>query len=129
MTHATSRSEHPDSLYLLVIQSTAPYAHSHAQEALDLVLAAAAFDLPVYYLLMGDACYQLLETAQPELNGRKNLSKMMKALPLYGVEHILAEAEVLQTMPPRISEHLALQSVNAAEIRHLIRHAQHVLRF
>jgi len=119
--------EKPD---LLIIQTHAPYASSHAQEALDLVLAAAAFDTKVAYLLIEDACFQLLPGHAPEKAGRKALHKMMKALPIYGVDHILAAQDSLtardiKTLDPTLS----VQAVSQAEIKTLIQQSRNVIRF
>lgn len=115
---------------LLIIQTHAPYASSHAQEALDLVLAAAAFDTRVAYLLTDEACFQLLPDQSPEIVGRKSLNKMMKALPIYGVEHILVAQEDLAglgitTIDPAIS----VQPISQAEIKTLIQESRNVIRF
>jgi tRNA 2-thiouridine synthesizing protein C len=115
---------------LLIIQTHAPYASSHAQEALDLVLAAAAFDASVAYLLIGDACFQLLPNQAPEQVGRKALHKMMKALPVYGVEQILVAQEDLTARGiTTIDPALSVQPISPAEITRLIRTSRNVIRF
>lgn len=115
---------------LLIIQTHAPYASSHAQEALDLVLAAAAFDTNVTYLLTGDACYQLLPYQAPEHVGRKALHKMMKALPIYGVDQILvAQDDLTARGITGMDSALCIQPISQAEIRDLIQAARNVIRF
>lgn len=115
---------------LLIIQTHAPYASSHAQEALDLVLAAAAFDTKVTYLLTGDACFQLLPDQAPEHVGRKALHKMMKALPIYGVEHILiAQDDLTARGITTIDPTFSIQPVSQTEISDLIQSARNVIRF
>lgn len=114
---------------LLIIQTHAPYASSHAQEALDLVLAAAAFDTKVAYLLTGDACFQLLPDQAPEHVGRKALHKMMKALPIYGIEQILVAQDDLTARGIRTDPAFHIQPVCAAEIRTLIQESRNVIRF
>lgn len=115
---------------LLIIQAHAPYASSHAQEALDLVLAAAAFDTQVTYLLTGDACFQLLPEQAPEHIGRKALHKMMKALPIYGVEHILiAQDDLTARGITTIDAAFSVQPISQAEIKALIHQSRNVIRF
>jgi len=74
---------------LLIVQTKAPFGSSSIQESLDVVLAAGTFDQDVSLLIEGDACFQLLNEQQPEIINRKNTTKMLKALPIYGVEKIL----------------------------------------
>ena len=75
---------------LAIVLTQAPSATSANQEALDLALAAASFDQDVALIFEGDAIYQLANTQEPGLVGRKNLSKVMKALPIYGIEKLYA---------------------------------------
>jgi tRNA 2-thiouridine synthesizing protein C len=115
---------------LLIIQTRAPYASSAAQEALDLLLAAAAFDMPASYLLLGDACYQLMAKAQAARNGRKAVLKMMKALPLYGVEEILVERNAAEERGLSLTElEPPVRALSPTEIAELLRQARHVIRF
>ena len=81
---------------LCVISTKAPFAGQSAREALDAVMVAASFEIPVSLLLMGDGVYQLLQKQQPELLPRKNLSSMMQAFPLYDIETIHVDAQSLQ---------------------------------
>lgn len=73
---------------LVIVFTKPPSASSANQEALDLALAAASFDQDVKLVFEGDAIYQLANSQEPGLVGRKNLSKMMKALPLYGIDKL-----------------------------------------
>lgn len=115
---------------LLIIQTHAPYASSHAQETLDLVLAAAAFDTKVAYLLTGDACFQLMPGQAPEHVDRKALHKMMKALPVYGVDQILvAQDDLTDRGITSMDPALCIQPISQAEISDLIQSAQNVIRF
>lgn len=79
-----------------VISTRAPYHGQAAREALDVVLVSASYDLNTSLLLMGDGVYQLLNNQAPEQLPRKNLTSMLKALPMYGVETIYVDAESLE---------------------------------
>ena len=81
---------------LCVISTRAPYARQSAREALDVVMVAASFEIPVSLLLMGNGIYQLLQKQQPELLPRKNLSSMMQAFPLYDIETIYVDEQSLR---------------------------------
>lgn len=73
---------------VLICLSKAPQAGSANHEAIDLALAAASFDQTVGLIFEGDAALQLLPGQNPNQSGRKNLSKMLKALPIYGIEEL-----------------------------------------
>ena len=81
---------------LCIISTKAPYAGQSAREALDVVMVAASFEIPTSLLLMGDGVYQLLQKQQPEILPRKNLSSMMRALPMYDIETIYVDQQSLQ---------------------------------
>jgi len=80
---------------LLIILSKPPLASSTNQEALDLALAAASFDQPVTLVFEGEGALQLLPDQDENSVGRKNLSKMMKALPVFGIESVYAYCPTL----------------------------------
>lgn len=63
-----------------------PAAGQVAKEGLDALLAAAAFEQPLYAIFIGDGVYQLLDHCQPAQLGLPALNKQLAALPLYGVE-------------------------------------------
>ena len=79
-----------------VISTRAPYSSQSAREALDVALVSASYDLDTSLLLMGDGVYQLLDNQSPEQLPRKNLTAMLKALPMYGVETIYVDADSLE---------------------------------
>ncbi len=71
-----------------IISTRTPYCGQFAREALDAVLVCASYDIPAAFLLMGDGVFQLLKGQDSEHIPRKNLSAMLQALPLYGIETI-----------------------------------------
>lgn len=72
-------------LYLFTRQA---YGHSFAREALDMVLATAAFDQKVSIVFLQDAIYQLLAATDAQRVETKPHSGVINALPLYDIEHI-----------------------------------------
>ena len=58
---------------LLIISRQAPWAGPGANEALDIVLAGGAFDLPVALLFMDDGIFQLLANQIAAAIQQKNL--------------------------------------------------------
>lgn len=114
----------------LVILSSPPYGSSQAKEALDLVLAAGTFEQSISFLLQGDGCYLLNNKQQPSGIQQKNISQMIKALPMYGIDIILAnkiDAESREISLQEIS--LPIQLIECNEIKKLIQDADTVLRF
>lgn len=73
----------------LLVISCHPPARLAAREALDLVLAAAAFGVPTGLLFMGDGVLQLLKGQDAKAAGQKSLTANLQALELYGVEDVL----------------------------------------
>lgn len=81
---------------LLVVLNSSPYQSARARDALDVVLTAAAFEVPVALLFCGDATYQLLRDQEPEAAGHKDLSATLPVLPLYDVQNLYAEQSALE---------------------------------
>jgi tRNA 2-thiouridine synthesizing protein C len=73
-----------------------PYGGIQAQETLDLVLSAAAFDQVVTLLFLDDGVFQL-KTGQRLLSpGARNISPIFAVLETYGVHDLLVESESLR---------------------------------
>ena len=81
---------------ICVISTRAPYAGQFAREALDAVLVSASYDLDTHLLLMGDGVFQLLQGQNGTAISRKNMTSMLQALPLYGVDTIYVDEASLQ---------------------------------
>lgn len=73
---------------LLVISRQAPWSGPGPREALDIVLAGGAFDLPLGLLFLDDGVFQLAAAQQPARVQQKDLSANLQALPMFGVEDI-----------------------------------------
>jgi tRNA 2-thiouridine synthesizing protein C len=73
---------------ILVVCRRAPYGESFAREALDMAMAAAAFDQRVAMLFLGDGALQLVAGQQARAIGQKALDKQLGALPLYDVAEL-----------------------------------------
>lgn len=80
---------------ICVISTRAPYSGQTAREALDVALVSASYDLDTSLILMGDGVYQALHEQNPEALPRKNLTALLKALPMYGIETIYVDADSL----------------------------------
>ena len=84
-------------MHYLYLLRQPPYQSSLAREALDMVLATAAFDQQVSLLFINDGVFQLQNTQQAERLEQKNISKTLQALALYEVESVYyCQASVAQ---------------------------------
>ncbi|MDO3385731.1 sulfurtransferase complex subunit TusC [Gilvimarinus sp. SDUM040013] len=81
---------------ILCVSRHAPYQTSHANDALDAVLAAGAFDQDIGLLLIDEGVWQLVTQQDAPYVGKKDLSKKLCALALYGIENIFVHEPSLQ---------------------------------
>jgi tRNA 2-thiouridine synthesizing protein C len=81
---------------LLIISRQAPWAGPSAREALDIVLAGGAFDLPIGLLFLDDGVFQLLPAQHAGAVQQKDLSANLQALPLFGVDSLYAARSSLE---------------------------------
>jgi len=75
---------------LLIISRQAPWSGPGAREALDIVLAGGAFDLPIGLLFLDDGVFQLAPAQNAKAVQQKDLSANLQALSLFGVEDVFA---------------------------------------
>lgn len=114
----------------LIICRRPPYGESFAREALDLALAAAAFDQSVALLFLGDGVTQLIREHNSAAIGEKSFEKQLSALPLYDIDTIYADTNALQQRGLHTSDlSLPAQPVDAAEIRALLQNHDVILNF
>jgi tRNA 2-thiouridine synthesizing protein C len=80
---------------LLIISRQAPWSGPGAREALDIVLAGGAFDLPIALLFLDDGVFQLAAKQDAKALQQKDLSANLQALPMFGVEELFASGSSL----------------------------------
>ncbi|KAB0484216.1 tRNA 2-thiouridine synthesizing protein C [Pseudomonas reinekei] len=78
---------------LLIISRQAPWSGPGAREALDIVLAGGAFDLPIGLLFLDDGVFQLATQQDAKALQQKDLSANLQALPMFGVEQLFVCAD------------------------------------
>ncbi|MET3457056.1 MULTISPECIES: sulfurtransferase complex subunit TusC [Pseudomonas] len=78
---------------LLLISRQAPWSGPGAREALDIVLAGGAFDLPIGLLFLDDGVFQLSAGQNAKAVQQKDLSANLQALPMFGVEELFLCAD------------------------------------
>lgn len=113
---------------ILIISQQSPYANAKAQEALDVVLTAAAYEIPVNLLLCGDGVFQLLPNQDGSSIGKKNLASNLQALEIYGVDTIyICEKSLTMRGLEATPFAIEITPINHASITALIADHQHVL--
>jgi tRNA 2-thiouridine synthesizing protein C len=75
---------------LLIISRQSPWSGPSAREALDIVLAGGAFDLPIGLLFLDDGVFQLLAEQKSAAVQQKDLTANLQALTMFGVEELYA---------------------------------------
>lgn len=113
---------------ILFILKQAPYGSSAAREAIDMILASAAYDQVLDVLFMGDGIYQLLDNQQP--TQQKRISALLCAFEMYEIENLYYEQQAL-TSRALSPDSLAIEALSqsTAEIQSLIQQADAVLTF
>lgn len=114
----------------LIVCHRPPYGESFAREALDVAMAAAAFDQSVAMLFLGDGVLQLLNAQHGDAIGQKSHDKQLSALPLYDVDTLYVDAEALQARQLDAADLiLPVQPLSTAEISALFTAHDVVLGF
>ena len=107
-----------------------PYGTSYAKEALDAILAAAAFEQEVSILFCGDAIYQLLEGQQPDCIQQKNFSAAFGLFPIYGLTELFVDAAALHERNLQSTQLLLpVRALDKSGIRDLLRRQNQIISF
>jgi tRNA 2-thiouridine synthesizing protein C len=116
---------------LLFISRHAPYGSSLAKEALDAVLAAAAYDQDISLLFMDDGVFQLLNNQETKSIHQKNFAMMLSALSYYDIDKIYVHQESLQARQILLSELLLtnIRCVDNKTATALFAEQDHLLSF
>jgi tRNA 2-thiouridine synthesizing protein C len=80
---------------VLVIVSGLPRVGAVANEDLDLLLVAAAFDLDPAVLFTADGVHHLVRAADPPGLGRRDVGRAYEALPTYDVGRVFVDSDAL----------------------------------
>lgn len=103
---------------LLVISRQAPWSGPSAREALDIVLAGGAFDLPIGLLFMDDGVFQLATHQDAKAVQQKDLSANLQALGLFGIDEVFACSHSLAERS--LATPASAQALDSAAIAELI---------
>ncbi|OMH32684.1 sulfurtransferase complex subunit TusC [Motiliproteus sp. MSK22-1] len=115
---------------ILAVLTKPPYGGTTAKEALDAVLTAAAFEVPVSVLFMDDAVFQLLPEQKTEGIEVKCLATTLPVLPMYDVEHIYVDRKALVDRGIDAEQLiLSVQPVETDTLRSLFQNHSRILSF
>ncbi|MGA0805245.1 MAG: DsrE family protein [Pseudohongiellaceae bacterium] len=81
--------------HIVFISSRAPWSSGAPLACLEALMTTAVFDVPACFVLVGDGVFQLLPDQDGTALGSRNLSKMIGALGLYGIDTIHVDADAL----------------------------------
>ncbi len=73
---------------MLIITRQSPWSGPTAREALDIVLAGGAFELPLGLLFLDDGVFQLASAQHAARVQQKDLTANLQALPMFGVDSL-----------------------------------------
>lgn len=106
---------------LLFTVTRAPRDGALANETLDAILVAAAFDLRPNVLVMGDGVWQLVPASRPEALGTRDVARAFAALPTYDVERVYVERAALAARGLALTDlSVPAEALDGAGIRALI---------
>lgn len=114
---------------VLIWTTQSPMGNANARETLETALAFAAYDQPVALLASGLAVNQFTAKPNAPIAGSKDISKLVKALPMYDVEQLYLCEQSVQQFGLNQSELVsAARLVTAEQIAALLQEANHVIR-
>ncbi len=113
---------------MLIISRQSPWSGPSAREALDIVLAGGAFELPLGLLFLDDGVFQLAPLQQATPVQQKDLTANLQALPLFGIEALYAARRSLNERGlDEASLGLPVEVLDDDALRALINRYDHVI--
>jgi tRNA 2-thiouridine synthesizing protein C len=113
---------------MLVITRQSPWSGPTAREALDIVLAGGAFDLPLGLLFLDDGVFQLMSGQHAARLQQKDLTANLQALPMFGIESVFASRRSLsERRLDEASLALPVELLDDAELGSLINRYDQVI--
>jgi tRNA 2-thiouridine synthesizing protein C len=113
---------------MLIISRQSPWSGPSAREALDIVLAGGAFELPLGLLFLDDGVFQLAPRQQSASLQQKDLAANLQALPMFGIESLYAAKRSLDERGLEEGAlSLPVELLDDAAIGNLINQYDHVI--
>jgi tRNA 2-thiouridine synthesizing protein C len=79
----------------MYVNRKAPYGSIYAQESLEVVVVAGAYEQDVTVVFLDDGVYQILKNQDPRGTEMKNFSPAFRALEQYDITKLYVEKESL----------------------------------
>ncbi len=115
---------------ILVIFNSTPYLSSRIRSGVDYCLAAGAFDQQLTLLLLGESVHLLLPHQNTNIINQKNLNKVIKAFPMYGINNIYIDEKAEKIINNEVDPFtLKVKKSNTAQIQSLIDENDIILNF
>lgn len=105
--------------YLFII-SQSPYGSAHALEQLDAAMVAAVFDGRVAILCRDEGVWNLQQNQAGATVGQKTITKVLTALPTYGVEELYACSQSISGRQVQTEPSLHIKPLDFIEQQALI---------
>lgn len=116
--------------HLVFIIDKPLHGNVKAQEFLDSILMAAAFDQRVDVVFVGDGVFAMLDNQQPEKLDMKNILPVFGTLSLYGINGVTVEEEALKERSLLISQLHEVSNVLPREkVKQTMSAAHHIFSF
>lgn len=113
---------------MLIITRQSPWSGPTAREALDVVLAGGAFELPLGLLFLDDGVFQLSPAQQPAHLQQKDLTANLQALPMFGVDALfVAKRSLHERGLDETALPLPIEVLDDAGLNALINRYDHVI--
>jgi len=113
---------------MLIITRQSPWSGPSAREALDIVLAGGAFELPLGLLFLDDGVFQLAPDQQATQLQQKDLTANLQALPMFGIDALYAAKRSLSERGlDEGTLSLSVELLDDAGLRALINRYDHVI--
>jgi tRNA 2-thiouridine synthesizing protein C len=115
---------------ILLLNRSAPHASSKAQEALDVLLMASAFDQQITVVFMDDGVFQLKSNQNTQARSLKNFSQAFKALSLYEIENIFVDEDSLASRGLKKEDLMInVELVNTQKLTDIFKQQDAILNF
>ncbi|MFI8739808.1 sulfurtransferase complex subunit TusC [Stutzerimonas zhaodongensis] len=113
---------------MLIITRQSPWSGPSAREALDIVLAGGAFELPLGLLFLDDGVFQLVPAQQATRLQQKDLTANLQALPMFGIDALYtAKRSLSERGLDEATLSLPVELLDDAGLRALINRYDHVI--
>jgi tRNA 2-thiouridine synthesizing protein C len=115
---------------ILLVLRRSPYGSSLARAAIDVALAAAAFDQDVDLLFSGNGVLQLVSNQDGQQLGTKTIGRLLSSLPLHDIDHVYVDADALSRFKTDLSAApIELRALTALQIQQLMLNYDQLLGF